>query len=528
MLKWLLVAAGVLLAVVLAALAALPWLVDAPKVQAYVSHAASQALGRPVRFASLSVTGLPLPAVRLRGIEVAEDPRFGTIPFLTVAEGRVAIRLRSLLAGRVELADVTLDGLRLTLVEDRGQWNLASLGPPPPSGRTASRGGTLSPGGGAAGAAAVSRLTIVDGAVHHQKRGAKGSEFRLERINLTLAAAGRDVLTASGDAVAEPGGVRLRISDATLALAAGRPMGEAAVKASIDVDAQDVAALSAAVLVSPRLAGPLKGTLRLGGTASRPSGTGDFQLRRLTMSEARPGCPPPTRRQLAVEDLRVPLELTPAGLHSVPVRARASGGTVSFHLALAWQPAPIVTLKDIAVTGVELKPILVDYLCQQYAVTGPLELSGETSLRAPDPWRTMNGAGRFRIGPGKVVGSGILDLINDAARLGGALSSLLTEGRPWSAASPPDFHSITGTYRITNGVLGTDDLLYQSPRARLTAAGTYRLADGRVDMAVTLSQGRTQVRAQVSGLPGSVRVVPTGVTAGEPGGVRRLLERLLR
>ena len=95
----------------LGALLALPWLVDAPRVQAYIAQAASQVLGRPVRFASFSVSAFPTPSVRLKGFEVAEDPRFGTQPFLTVAEGRVGIKLRPLLTGRVELSDLTLEKL---------------------------------------------------------------------------------------------------------------------------------------------------------------------------------------------------------------------------------------------------------------------------------------------------------------------------------------------------------------------------------------------------------------------------------
>ena len=108
-LRWILAAAGVLLLLVVGALAALPWLVDTPKVQAYISQHASQALGRPVTFASLSIALLPRPAVRLRGLSVADDPRFGTAPFLTVEEGRFGLRLRPLLSGRVEFTDLTLD-----------------------------------------------------------------------------------------------------------------------------------------------------------------------------------------------------------------------------------------------------------------------------------------------------------------------------------------------------------------------------------------------------------------------------------
>jgi hypothetical protein len=529
MLKWLLVGAAALLALGVLALAAIPWLVDAPRVQAYIAHAASQALGRPVRFASLRVTGLPWPSVKLSGLEVAEDPRFGATPFLTVSEGRIGLRLRPLLAGRVELADVTLKGLRLSLIEDDGRLNLASLGPPTPSGRTVARPGAPPSGGGAVSAVAVSRLHVVDGAVDYHRRGERGPGFRLERINVTIAPAGRpDMLGLAGEAVGQPGAARIRVSNATLTPAAGRPLGEAAVKAAVEVEVDDVGALSSVVLASPHVAGPLKGTVQLGGTASRLTGTGDVQMRRLVVSQTRPVCPPPASRQLVIDDLRMPLALTPARLDSVPLHARAGGGAVSVKVAVSWQSTPVLALSDITVKGMELEPVLAGYLCQSYAVSGPLDLTGSAALQTADPWRTVNGEGRFKVGRGKVVGGGVLALLNEVARVSSGLAVLSPDGRRSLMAAPLDFDSITATYRIVNGVFRTDDLVYDSPRARIVGAGIYRLLDGRVDMAVTVAQGRTELRARVTGTPGAVHVVPTGVSAGDPGGVRRMLDRLLR
>jgi hypothetical protein len=77
--------------------------------------------------------------------------------------------------------------------------------------------------------------------------------------------------------------------------------------------------------------------------------------------------------------------------------------------------------------------------------------------------------------------------------------------------------------------VSTDDLVYRATGLTVTAAGSYGLADGRVDMAVTAGQGATEVRGRLSGVaPGSLRIVPTGVTIPERGTLRRLLDRLLR
>ena len=73
--KWLLgVVAALLVVLVVGRGAALPYLVDTPRIQAYIATTATQALGRPVKFSSVSLRVLPLPAVELHELEVAEDP----------------------------------------------------------------------------------------------------------------------------------------------------------------------------------------------------------------------------------------------------------------------------------------------------------------------------------------------------------------------------------------------------------------------------------------------------------------------
>ena len=126
-LKWLLAGAAVLAALVLGAMLLLPRLVDLPRVHVYIAQAATQALGRPVRFERLSISALPYPMVRLRGLEVADDPRFGPGPLLRVEEGRFRLRLLPLFAGRLELVELTLDRVHLRVIEDRGRLNLFAL-----------------------------------------------------------------------------------------------------------------------------------------------------------------------------------------------------------------------------------------------------------------------------------------------------------------------------------------------------------------------------------------------------------------
>ena len=517
-------AAGVLIVLALGTLAALPWLVETRVGQSYLTHTASQMLGRPARFASVSVSTFPLPAIRIQKLEVGDEARSGSRPFLTVEDVRMRVKIRPLLTGRLELADVTLSGLELALIDEAGRWNVASL-QAAASGR-APRGGSVgsgpSPGMSALGVAVFSRLAIADGTVFLGKRGA-GSP-RLAHVRLTLAPAGRpDVFTASGEAVVQPGDARVRLAEALLTFAVGRPVADAGVRASVDVEAADVSTLVTAATGAPLATGPASGTLRLRGTLGRLHAEGDVRAPRLLLPPVSSSCASRSRRPLALEDLRAPFTLSSGGFIASPAQARASGGAVSLAMELRLHPSPVLVVRNIRVTGVELEPLLGAYLCQPYGVSGPLELSGEIALAPGDPWRTLAGSGRFRVGRGHALGAGLVTAMNEAARAGQSFASLvlLPEGRHWTAEAPPDFESIAGSYTVVDGVVSTDDLVYQSRRMRAALAGTYRVADGRVDMGVTLTRGRDQARARVSGMPGKVVVTPSGVAAGDVDQIRR-------
>ena len=533
MLKWTLVGLAVLVALVLGALLALPLLLDTPAIQAYVSQAASHALGRPVKFAALSISALPLPTVKLRGLQVAEDPSFGPGPFVTVSEGRIRIRIRPLLQGRVELADLTLEEPRIHVVEDAaGRLNVATLGGAPPAPGGPPRSGAGRPGVSAAGAVLLSRVRIVNGAVDYQKRGAKSAAFTLADIDVTVTqAAAGGALRISGSAQGQPGNVKLTIADGTVSAGPGRAFGDAQLKATVDVEARDVAPVAALFVPTPSVSGPLKGRLQVSGTAAHLTASGAVGFERLTLTAQQPRCPAPQRRSLTLEDVRVPLSYAPPWLESQAVQSKVAKGTVTFRLSVALGPPRVATLRDITVKGMQLEPVLVGYLCQRNAVTGPLDLTGEATLRLPEALPTLNGSGRLQIGAGRVIGPDLLDALGQALALTDLVSTTLDGGRRGSrpgAGSPLSFDSITATYTITNGVARTEDLVYLARDLRLTGVGSYGLVDGRTAMDVVVTQGGNRVKARVAGGPGALTIVPTDVRIKEPKDLRKALDRLFR
>jgi AsmA-like protein len=526
--RWLrvsLIVVAFLLLLALGTLALLPRLVDTPAFHASLSQTAGHVVGRPVKFASISVSLLPLPNVKLRGLEIADDPRFGATPVLQVGEVRLGVRVRPLLSLRIELASIALDKARVELVEEGGRWNVATLAtaaaPPKSSLRTVPG----LPATAAVGSVLVSRVRFTDAAVHVRRRGSPREDFRVDGINAIVSGVGGAELDIRGEARLEPGGLKLSDIRATVGFRGPEPP----VKASLGVEAADVAPLAQVFLVaSPSLSGPVKGRLQLAGTPARLGATGEFELSRVTVSQEKPQCPAPTRRRLVFDSVRVPVLLKPAAFESAPLSARLGRGTLAVNATVALDAARLVRLTDIKVAGVELLPVLEGYLCEGFAVSGVLDLGGELSMRASDMWRTMNGTGHFAVGPGRVVGKGALALVRETLQAGGVIDGALRGNFSGPGKTALEFQSITGTYRITGGLARTDDLAYRAKDLTVTAAGTYALADGRTDMAVVITQSAGQFRAQVTGSEGSYRVVPMGVKIKDPEEIKKFLDRLLR
>ena len=523
--RWPLITLAAFFLLVVGTLALLPQLLDTPTMHGYVAQTASHAVGRPVKFTSVSVSLLPLPHVNLKGLEIADDPRFGTTPLLRVGEVRVGVRVKPLLSLRIEVASVTLQDAQVELVERGGRWNFVSLSGAPAPAKPAARNVPGIPGSAAMGSVMVSRVGLKNAAVNVRRPDVKNGDLRIEGLEASVSGVGGSELGLQGDARLEPGGLRLRNVQASVGM---RGAGEMPIRASLELEGNDIAPLARAFLPSLSVSGPIKGKIQVSGTPSRLAATGVMDLSQLTVTEERSGCPPPVRRQLVLDQVHVPILLKPASFESFPVSAKLGKGSVAFNLVAGLDASPMVTLADIKIAGVQLQPVLQDYLCQGFAVSGPLDLTGELSMRSADVLRTMNGTGQFKVGAGRVVGEGALKIVREVLAAGNVFDMALRGKLADPGRTALDFDSITGSYTIVNGLARTDDVLYQGKDLKVAVAGTYGLVDGRTDMKVVATQGRNQLRAQVTGSGGSLRVVPTGVSVKEPAEVRKLLDRLLR
>jgi uncharacterized protein involved in outer membrane biogenesis len=517
-LKWIIAVIAAVVVLAAAAIAAVPYLVDVPRVQALIATNASNALGRPVRFASLSVSVFPLPGVTLHKLEVAEDPQFGATPFLTLDTGRLRLKLRPLLAGRIEFAELVLAKPVITVIRDtHGRLNVATLGPaaePRTPATRPSRGATAS--GGAAVVVLPGTLKISDAVVDYvaQAHGNAPARYRVEHLDLTMTGAGPQI-SFMGRARVMPGDLALTIADGMVTLTPAHSLTDAPVRATVTLETGDVSGLTAAA-TEPALgiAGALKGRLAVAGTVGAPTAAGDVKLSKLVVARTNPHCAEPKRRTFTIPSLSLASEWRDGHLVAQPMRAELGKGTVAARLDVDIEHGMRVRFDDLAVKALPLDTLLVDFLCQSYAVTGPLDLTGSLAFAAARPLETLSGPGSLKLGPGKIVGKQALSLIGNVARVGGTVSSLLNADLPPSTFdSPVEFDSITGTYRIADGVATTRDLLYTSRTMKVAIAGDYGVASGAMSLDMTVSFGRGEVQAKVTGTSASpsIRISPTSV-----------------
>jgi len=538
-LKWLVGIGAVVVLLLGVAAIALPRLVDTPRVQAMIAGSAAQAIGRPVKFESFSVGLFPLPSIALHKLEVAEDPEFGTAPFLALETGRIYLKLRPLLSGRVEFGDITLERPRIALIRSAdGRLNVASLAPASES-RNASRPGRSSGGGtGGVAAAVVSRVKIDRGVIMYVVRG-KGeapTPYRVEDLDLTLTGQGTQ-LNFTGALRVKPGDLAVKLVDGMVALNGAKAVLDAPVRARVSIEGKDIEQLVAAAAgPTPAIAGPIKGDFTLGGTLGTPRVSGNVELASPRVTQTNAACPEPKRRTLSLGPLKLAGASWDGRFQSRPTTTSIGSGTISTNVTATLDRGVHVQLGDLAIKALPVEKILVDFICQGYAVAGPLDLTGALSARATDLLNTLGGSGQLRLGPGKVVGPQALALIGTLTQIAGAVSSALAADVPTAlTSSPTDFDSITGTYQITNGVVTTRDLLYSSRAMKVGVAGDYGLATRRMNLDLRVNYGRGELRARVSGNAASpsIRVDPSSVSGDVSrekieGGIQDLLKRFRR
>jgi hypothetical protein len=93
-----------------------------------IDSSIGNALGRRVTIDNVRVHALPRPGFDLEGLVIYDDPAVSAEPMIRAQDVFAAIRLRSLLRGRLEIATLSATEPSINIVRSSdGRWNLASL-----------------------------------------------------------------------------------------------------------------------------------------------------------------------------------------------------------------------------------------------------------------------------------------------------------------------------------------------------------------------------------------------------------------
>jgi AsmA protein len=165
--KKLMIGMVLFLILVVGVIVLLPYVVDLARYRDYYVPEIEQALGRPVEVKHVRLSVFPRLGVRLGDMAIADDPAFGSAPFLEVPEAEMSVQWLPLLKGRVQVDHLIVKRPTLRLVRlSSGQVNVSGIRLPVAGDRLPShpqdlRHAIASP----LGLLAVERLSLMEGTV---------------------------------------------------------------------------------------------------------------------------------------------------------------------------------------------------------------------------------------------------------------------------------------------------------------------------------------------------------------------------
>lgn len=162
--KRILIIAGAIVAILIAVLVTVPFLIPSSVYKAQVESAASKALGREVTFkGDPRVSILPVLSASIDGVEVANPDGFSDPLMIEAGSIRASVKLMPLLSQRVEIAQITLNDstVRLErLADGRANWEFRSDDAPADDEQPSSGSGGLEAG--------IDRAALSNAAVYYR------------------------------------------------------------------------------------------------------------------------------------------------------------------------------------------------------------------------------------------------------------------------------------------------------------------------------------------------------------------------
>jgi AsmA protein len=187
---------GIALAILIVILIALPFFINVNSFRPKLEATASEALGRPVKVGNLSLSILS-GSVTADNISIAEDPAFGSNPFVTAKSLKVGVEIMPLITSKeLRVTDITLDQPQITLLKTAdGKWNFSSIGakaagnaPAPASSGSSAPASPAQSSGGSSSTTnlSVAKLSVNDGKLIVGKANSTAKPHVYDQVNITV------------------------------------------------------------------------------------------------------------------------------------------------------------------------------------------------------------------------------------------------------------------------------------------------------------------------------------------------------
>ena len=174
---------AIVVGIVLVTLIALPFLINVNTFRPKIEATASEALGRKVSVGNLSLSILT-GSVTADNISIAEDPAFGTQPFVTAKSLQVGVEIWPLITSRqLNVTEITLEQPQITLLKNaENKWNFSSLG----GSSTKAASAPSNSGSSAPGNLSVGKLSVTDGKLLVGKANSNSKPHVYDQVNITV------------------------------------------------------------------------------------------------------------------------------------------------------------------------------------------------------------------------------------------------------------------------------------------------------------------------------------------------------
>lgn len=174
--KKVLIAIGIVIVLLIVVALALPFLIDVNRFKPTLEADLSTALGRKVQIGDIELALLQ-GSVKVDDISIADDPAFGTAPFLQAKQLAAGVALQPLIfSKKLQVSSFTITEPQVVLLHaDSGKWNYSSLG----SGAKSSSGSSSSSTN-----FSVDKIKIENGTVKVGRIGPGGKTQTYQNVNL--------------------------------------------------------------------------------------------------------------------------------------------------------------------------------------------------------------------------------------------------------------------------------------------------------------------------------------------------------